>query len=87
MPAFLEWMPQPLGPLPTLGRRGESAESGRVPPAEAIARRRRHGGAVRRYQEAAWEADAAQVPRQFLRATPHRGLSFGDHIQLEYAIG
>jgi hypothetical protein len=28
-----------------------------------------------------------QVPGQFLRATPHRGLSFGDHIQLEYAIG
>lgn len=28
-----------------------------------------------------------QFPRRFLRATPHRGLSFGDHIQLEYAIG
>jgi hypothetical protein len=28
-----------------------------------------------------------QVPRQFLRATPHRGLPFGVHIQLEYAIG
>jgi hypothetical protein len=28
-----------------------------------------------------------QFPRRFLRATPHRALSFGDHIQLEYAIG
>jgi hypothetical protein len=28
-----------------------------------------------------------QFPRRFLRDTPHRGLSFGDHIQLEYGIG
>jgi hypothetical protein len=28
-----------------------------------------------------------QFPRRFLRVTPHRALSFGDHIQLEHAIG
>jgi hypothetical protein len=47
-------------PLPTLGHRGESAESDRVPPAEAIARRRDMAELFAGIKRVLGEADAAK---------------------------